>query len=516
MGSTSEGLRYPEATDHRRIHRDIKALADSTNIPLSVLRTQVADLIDSVLDGTVDLTDAAMAAAVGTVGSASRGAVDLRVEAKVEPIRPDGGVRAVGKGEHVHDARDHGADPTGVASSVSAINTLLSTPGVSHVLITGGTFLIDGPILLSRNSQRVTVDESAVLQVPSGYTGTVFLMDGNGVQMRGAVVSGGGRIVEAGKSGGRATVPGQWTAFHFRAVNSGVTAFVAEGVQVEWPGTAFKYEVQGNGWVNGGTIKDLRILYPRVYVETIGSTGVVSFASNTLRDLMGQGGDYTEYGLKGITGRDWLFDSVAFWDFHNNPTAVSAHIASTAECVTIIGGTLTTRNFTNDAPPGEVTVIDRTRVKPWLHAVGRGAGELVKDASLAGTATFTHKSNVPVWSLPDSGFSGVVGHYRVPPGCKRIQVDALVANLSAATGAARLTIATYRSADGVVLGSTPQSSNVDWTAGGDGVLSTVVGPLANVTSGEAVSVRVYRSASHTNDTLAGDMAVVGLRITPAA
>lgn len=397
----------------------------------------------------------------------------------------------------------------------AAINAALAANPSGHILITGGTYRIDSPLLLTRTEQRVTVDASAVLQVPTSYTGTVFRI-GSTIQVRGVQVGGAGVITQEGKSGGASTPPGDWTAFHIIGESNRSYSHVVSGLTVSWCGTFARMETTGaTGWVNGNIFRDCRVLYPKTMLHIVNGASGVGFAGNQFTNVMVQAGDFTEYGLRSLTGRGWAFNDVNLWDLNKNPAGVSSEITAGAEDVRIIGGLLTVQNVINNAAAGQVTVIDRTSVKPWHGTVMLGADGLAQDTEIAGTPVRTVKAKMPVWTLPDASLPGVIGSYVVPAGVTRLRVRARVMNMSAASGAARLTLSTIRTALGDAVGGAAKLSAVSWTATAENVLADAVDmTLVTVVPGETLSLRLLRSANHGDDTLAGDVGVVGLLVTP--
>lgn len=422
----------------------------------------------------------------------------------------DLGRRPVGKDEQIHDVRDHGADPTGSTSSTAAINALLATPGVGRVLIAGGTFLIDGPLLMKRSNQRLTVDESATLSVPSGYTGEVFRLDGEGAQLFDAVVDGGGRVVEIGKSGGESTEPGHWTAVRFHAnTGTGNMGCRVEGVQIRWCGTLLKYTTDGTGWVNGCTVSKLTALYPRVFVETIRGSTQVGFSNNTIDNIMGQAGQYTTHGVKTLSGRGWLFTSVNPWDMPAG--SVGMDVNEDSRDIRVVAGVLSSRGIVSRAPEGEVTVEDFFTIKPWLGGLRTvTAGEFIPASTGALLATLGTHQLWPVVMLGAGGLTEVSAYYRVPPTVTAVRARAELLGVAASSGAVRTTIS-LQSAPGATVASvnlvTPVTPNaVSQSAWGDPVV---------VTPGALMKLTVHRAHDFfAEDNLAGTVGLIGVTVQP--
>lgn len=385
-------------------------------------------------------------------------------------------------------------------------------PG-GHTFIGSGTHQITAPLRLTQSGQRLTIAPDAILQVPAGYTDDVIRIGGT-QSTRGIVVTGDGTITEEGKSGGATTEPGSWTAIRLQAIAGvGVTANRIEGLQIQWAGTAVAYEAQGNGWVNGNQVQSLRVLYARTLIDTTTPSGVVGYASNTVKDLMAQSGKHTEYGIKNLTGRGWTFQDVSPWDLGHNPTAISAEIAAGAKDIRIIGGLLTVQNFTNHAG-SEVVTLDRDQTRPWTQPEFIGPDNISARTDFATQPVKIVQSSWPAWSLPGSaGSSGVTFMWRSPSQVANVTVSlALLSLNNDQPNTARFQV--YMQAGSpnssqfsrTFLGTTP-------AAEGD-TTYTETSSSMNITPDTIYRIAITRTAGHAEDTYAGSVGVVGVLITP--
>lgn len=122
-----------------------------------------------------------------------------------------------------------------------------------------------------RSNTRLTLDPTALLQVPSGYGGAVFVFDSNNTDEVQHTEVAGGTI--------RESQPAQhlWTAFLLQATASDTTGqLLPHGIFfnkirdtiVREPAVALALHVTGNkGFINANTFEFLRIWGAGVYVE---------------------------------------------------------------------------------------------------------------------------------------------------------------------------------------------------------------------------------------------------------
>jgi len=252
------------------------------------------------------------------------------------------------------DIRAFGAAPDGSVSSVPAVRRALThieaqqrsvdgTPElVGEVVFAAGDYLIDSPIELGAY-QSVRIEADARVVVPAGYSGVVFrVASEDGV--RATTVHGRGHVIEAGKSGGHRTRPGQWTFIEFDARNSGVSSVDVDGLSVWWPGTFARYTARGQGWINGVRVSGTHVYYPGVLLDiTASEASRVNY--NTWTGVRTQAGAGTRFGIRNLVGRSWSFQDVVVWDLYHNPSASSAVITRRAEGTVILGGNVTRQNY---------------------------------------------------------------------------------------------------------------------------------------------------------------------------
>lgn len=416
------------------------------------------------------------------------------------------------------DAAEMGADSTGRTPSTTAINTALAQMGTDELVFSDGDFRIDGPILLSRSDQRVVIRRSAKIIVPAGYSDTVFRIGDPGrTAVRGVVVTGGGSIVSEGLTGGRQTQPGQWTFVEYVGDRYGASMCEISDLTIFWPGTFQKVSVVGQGWVNSNLTSRVRVFYPRRVLECSGEGSVqVGAASNSWDRIDVQCGNFTEYGIKNLIGRSWTFKDCYLYDVGHNPNCIGAEITAACLGIQFINGSMTLQNYINDAAPGEVTITDRFRVKPWHESVtSLGAPALDVDPSLSTAAVRTHHLAWPVIRLVDRRLSGCIGIYRVPHGVQNVRVSASLVNLSAAAGDVRLVLQSNEWSAGQPLNGLSRRAILNVSMGPKSTgTETAVGNFSGLVSGDLLRLRAYRIGAHANDTLPGDVGLIALNVQP--
>lgn len=298
---------------------------------------------------------------------------------------------------------DFGAMADGLVDDTVAIQDAINT-GKNVVL--SGLYRITAPLTVSTIGQRITMTSGTEIILDAGYAGDVWVIDGGGLSIRNIIIEG-GKIKETGKSGGAATEPGAWTACKFLGDSAGTTACTFQDMQISWPGTAFKWEVIGTGWANANRVINCVVLYPDIMIDCdLNGGGQIGFSGNSVRDLMGQAGNFTTFGIKGLTGRNWRLDSVALWDIGFNPAAVSAQILSTASSTIIFGGHCTVQNYSDSGAETLVVSHDSGfRVTPDVEASAafQNAGHGINTAGkFEGRVVFDSVVNRPVWATGSS------------------------------------------------------------------------------------------------------------------
>lgn len=403
-------------------------------------------------------------------------------------------------------AEVYGADPTGAISAVAAINQCIADNGSVYLV---GTYLIDGPILSQASNQKITLVAGAKLLITDGYAGDVIRVGGS-ASIRGVIIEGGGRIVEQGKSGGSATVPGAWTAVRFLGDGVGVTGCHVTGLQIDWAGIAVAWDASGAGWVNGCTVDNLKIMYPAVFFDI--TTPSINYDNNTIGPLMGQSGQYTTYGVRGINGDNWTFLNVALWDIANNPAGISSQILANARNVTIVGGFLTEQNFANAAAPDAVTIFDQKTVRPWIRPEFIRPSDCVA-RNIANKPTLTQTpepGNWPYWSFADAVSSSVSFVWQLPAGFTQMELDLQLFDVSGLTGDVVLQ-ATFSPAPN---SGNSNSANIVVTNPAAGAETVGVITKSPLTDGALYRVYVTRLGADAADTLASAIGLLGVIVKP--
>src|SRR5699024_4876860 len=253
------------------------------------------------------------------------------------------------------------------------------------------------------------------------------------------------------------------------------------------------------------------VWYPRALLETDRNGGTqVAFAGNTIANVVGQCGNYTDYGVKSLHGRGWNLVNVSPWDIAKNPSAVSLEVMADARPVNIFGGLLTTQNVTIAAPAGHVLIQDQSMIPPWsAQPVAIAAAAMQPDQTVANVPTQARRGQAVGWVLTDSPAIGVVMSVSVPNRASVLSFSFQVAGISGATGDVVMTAAFTRIEAGSTLTGGVTSKQVTVTVGADDVVASGTTADSSVTPGRLYSVRLYRSGGNANDTYAGSVILVG-------
>lgn len=194
-----------------------------------------------------------------------------------------------------------------------------------------------------RSFGRLTLDPTAFLEVPAGYTGAVFILESdNSTEVSQAQV-GGGIIREAQPR------QYQWTAFLLQATAdqqpAGILFNKVRDTVVYEPGVGLALHVTGDhGFITSNTFEFLRIWGAGVAIDfsiVAGyQTGQENFGTlyNHFFDLHfeSEAARY-EAGIQNVTGVHNTFSEVKIWDIPRTPAMT---IGPTADRTLVIGGTL--------------------------------------------------------------------------------------------------------------------------------------------------------------------------------
>lgn len=194
-----------------------------------------------------------------------------------------------------------------------------------------------------RSFVRLNLDPTAILQVPSGYAGAVFVLASNNsaevaqAQVRGGII--------------RESQPAQhqWTAFLLQAAADqqpvGILFNKICDTIVYGPRVGLALHVTGDhGFINANTFEFLRVWGAGVAIDFSITSGYqlgeedFGILYNHFFDLQFQS-EAARYqaGIQNVTGVHNTFSEVNVWDI---PRAPAMTIGSTADRTLVIGGTL--------------------------------------------------------------------------------------------------------------------------------------------------------------------------------
>jgi len=194
-----------------------------------------------------------------------------------------------------------------------------------------------------RSFVRLTLDPTAILQVPSGYGGAVFILASNNTAEVSQAEVGGGIIREA--------QPAQhgWTAFLLQAAADqqkvGILFNKIHSTVLYEPAVALAVHVTGDhGFINSNTFEFLRVWGAAIALDFSVVSGYqlgeedFGILYNRFSDLHFQS-EAARYqaGIQNVTGVHNTFNEVKIWDIPRNPAIT---IGPTADRTLVIGGTL--------------------------------------------------------------------------------------------------------------------------------------------------------------------------------
>jgi hypothetical protein len=222
--------------------------------------------------------------------------------------------------------------------------------GAGDIYVCSGLYSFSSAFagLLVHSFTRVTLDATAILEVPSGYGGPVIQLLANSTTSLVDSVFDGGRIRES-KAGG---IKGQWTAFTLQSTATGGpdhgvifckltnTVVIDAGI-----GIAIYATGDNSSFVNSNKLEFLRFYAPRVSVDFKVFNGYVlgeedgGISYNNFVDVQFEiDSKVFGAGIQNVAGVGNTFTSVNVWDAGPMKTVMT--IGALADRTLIVGGTL--------------------------------------------------------------------------------------------------------------------------------------------------------------------------------
>ena len=203
----------------------------------------------------------------------------------------------------------------------------------------------------------------AAINVPAGYSGSVWTVNPSSTPLLGTGVIGGKYSQAAGSS------PRLWTCIdlHSTLFAAQVNGCFFKDMEITNAGKAIALRTEWDG-VNGGVINGNIFSNIRITTTNIGvsfehtgtyTSGLTGSNRNRFDNLMYQGFTSSTNGVKDVNGRDNEFNSCVVWDLSAYaPSAVSCNITANAQWTRINGGALTYDNFADLSTTGNQTTVD--------------------------------------------------------------------------------------------------------------------------------------------------------------
>lgn len=393
------------------------------------------------------------------------------------------------------DVRDYGAVLDGSTNDHAAILAAIADlpGGVGKVVIAGGTAAIDAEIPLTHN-QGVEVAADAGVQVPNGYTGNVFALQGKRI-----TIDGHGTINEAGSA------QHLWTAFHFDATSGASVNQCSVGeLYVDSPGVLFKLsETDAGGYVSGNLIRGTRARHPYVCWDFVQTTPA---NHNLLSRLTSVGVDIqadnvnTTHVLRNLTGIGHTFVGCRIFDAN----AAATEIAANAQGTLIVGGMGMTRwGWSDSGNNTRVMDVDRDS----FEKVGRyfkGFGGF----AIQSNATVGVINNVSCMLLADGTTSIVGGSFELPAGT--YDLVAHWAPAGTAAGDANIRVDYDVHAVGDTMARTVGSTTNSTSPGVQGQIVSTTMAQVTVADGETLNVTFLRAGGTPTDTLTDSIGFLGI------
>lgn len=242
---------------------------------------------------------------------------------------------------------------------------------------------------------------NTILTVPNAYTGSVLIVDPLDANDNITDISmqGGLRLTEAG------TPACNWTGLHYKlnsTTGKGITHTHLGNCRISNSKTALCIEMlHDSSWISSVDCKQLIVYNSRNGINFLNTVGDTTPFISAMRfsDMVMQGSAIAEYGVKGITGNNHVYDNMAVWDLHmstvgagSGADAHSAQFLAGATNMTVIGGLFTNHNLQNSAGKGQVRFFDSYGPNPLFQYIG----ELYQTAGDGFTKVFTITHGMPL------------------------------------------------------------------------------------------------------------------------
>lgn len=247
------------------------------------------------------------------------------------------------KKDGVYYARKY--DGTLISSSTTAetvLSAALANKGVVYLAHSRGDSteftqwnfsgsLGDPGFTIGGNTWLISDSKDVFLQVPNGYTGTLFRIDSDveadEVGMRGFSM----------EEQGSATYSYKAIKFQINGSNSMIFTRFSD-LFIYSADTAIELETSNSRWINGNLFDNINIYNPKVGVLFDQQSGQIS--ENTFNSVNIQSKTaVTTNGFKDVNGRGNMFMNCKVWDL--DTTGTECNIKSTADGTVIIGGRMT-------------------------------------------------------------------------------------------------------------------------------------------------------------------------------
>lgn len=230
--------------------------------------------------------------------------------------------------------------------------------GAGDIYVRSGLYQFSSAFagLLVHSFTRVTLDATAILEVPSGYAGPVIQLLADSTTSVVDSVFDGGRIRES-KSG---AIQRRWTAFKLKSnatggPDSGVIFCKLTNTVVTDAGIGIAMYATGDNssFVNSNKLEFLRFYSPLVSIDFQVFNGYVlgeedgGISYNNFVDVQFEiDANHFTAGIQNVCGVGNTFTSVNVWDARTTPVMT---IGSLADRTLIVGGTLGGESLHNSA-----------------------------------------------------------------------------------------------------------------------------------------------------------------------